>query len=165
MRLIESQTIFSASIMRETGGGESSWRAGDYGHHCTDTGKIVYARPKHFFYPEDAERLVATLDKRLQTYEAFDDVPWYWKLLNRIAEAMLSRIAGVIGLDDEFAKIVWNWLNEQYTKFLMNALPGYNANNLMNYFKNRMQEALDDYTENGDVALLDKLFDDLIGGD
>jgi len=149
----------------ERGTGVSEGRPGKYGPHFTATGKVIYQRPKHFFYPRDAERLFETLQARLESQETFEDVPWYWKLLNRIAEAMLSRIVGLIGLDDEFARIVWNFLNEKYTTFLMNVVPGYNASNLMNYFKNRWENAIDAYTDFGDSTLIDKLLEDLIGGE
>jgi hypothetical protein len=94
------------------------------------------------------------------------DWPWYWKILNWVGDAIMGRLLGAIGLDEELARLFYSWINERWDFLMMKLFKNdpY-IKNIHHLFSNRVETALREYLRNNGNGqkLLDAIFNDLIG--
>jgi hypothetical protein len=136
-------------------------RQGDYGSHCTDAGKIVYRRPRHYWTPADISRIVPKVAQKQEEQNAGFD--WFWTLINYLSDYMLEKIVGLVGLSDDAASLFWSWIMRNWIK-LCNKIWGSSGytENLFRAYDQRLQAALARYLR-GDSSLLKALEKDLLG--
>jgi len=112
---------------------------------------------------KDIERIM----KRLPHEEIDDPVklPLFLEILTKISEAMLSRILGLFGFDDDLATTLWAWVNSFYNKLLLKMFPydPYFAQ-WEEAYRQRYERALRAYL-NGHPELWERLIEDILGGD
>jgi len=139
-----------------------NFRPGKFGSHCTDSGKIVYKRIRHYWRPEDINRILPLVAQKQKEDGA--DFNWFWKIINWLADYMLGEIVGLVGLSDDFARTAWAWIMLHFSKLLQKMFGADNyTNTLVSLFSRRLSLALDKYLA-GDETLLKALLKDLAGG-
>lgn len=84
--------------------------------HCTYLGRVVYNRPKHYFTQTDVDRIVHQLTPTKPKPEK--DFPFFWRIINWLADYMLDRILGVLGVKDEGATTLWRGIMLLWGKFM-----------------------------------------------
>lgn len=128
--------------------------------------RVIYKRRVRSFKPSDLARIADKVQLRTTKGDSFkntEDFPIFTRILNWAAEAMLSRILGVIGLDSEASELLWSAINDLWLKFVMEVDPTRYGYRIQIAYKEKMERALREYTRNGKYDLLDALLRDLVG--
>lgn len=120
--------------------------------------KIVYKRKRHPFTLRDAERIMSKIPKD----EVDEGFTWWQRILNWLAEYMLSKITGVLSLDEGVGQIAWYAVN-YFWDTIVKRIGGGNSfiDGSIDAYKAAFKRALNAYLA-GDSTLLDKLYRDLI---
>jgi len=124
---------------------------------------IVYKRRIRTFKPADVARIVEKVEGRNYPGSPRDTFPWFIKIMNWAAEAMLSRILGVLGLSDEPAVMFWAAINYWWLRFVDIVDPSRYSRRIMELYRQRIEQAMNEYTRNGKTALYEKLLKDIAG--
>lgn len=137
-------------------------RQGEYGDHHTMSGKIVYRRPRHNFSTEDLLRVIPRVAAAEEAGEIQENkFAWWERAINFLAEYMLQKITGIVSLNDQIPKIIWAWINKIYFSALLKIGRIKEWERLHRIYKNRLELAVKEYTEDGDYTALTDLMNRL----
>lgn len=121
---------------------------------------IVYKRSKHRMTMADVDRI----SKKFTSEDAPPDkLPIFLEVINRLASLMLDRIMGVIGLDDDLGRVLWDWVMSQWAKVTYALTQDSQAVAWGEEYMRRYRRALRAYLA-GDRRLMDRILKDLAGG-
>lgn len=85
--------------------------------HRTYLGRVVYNRPKHYFTQTDVDRILRQLTPTKPKPEK--DFPFFWNVINFLADYMMERILGVLGVSDLGAQTLWRGIMTVWGKFMI----------------------------------------------
>lgn len=159
-------------MKNKSGGGGDTFRhiflgrQGEYGDHKTSVGKIVYQRPRHFFSSADISRVMLSVAQKSDEDPTLDDTEklnWFWRSINWLADYMLQRMVGWLGISDHTTKLFWDWIMSTWLRWVNKAYgPGGNSETVARIFQEQYLRGLEQYRITGDTAGLSILLDKLL---
>ena len=123
----------------------------------TYSGKTVYKRKKRYFTIDDAKRISRYVELSRETLPGLID------FLDILAKKFIARILSAYGFKDEFASVIWNWLQFWSQAVVNKIIPESMAPDIMELYKKRLEAAIADYQKSGSLALLQALLRALKG--
>jgi len=127
---------------------------------------IVYKRRPRPFRKKDVERiLIKALPNIYDNTEFPRNLwPWYWKIINTVAEEMIQRLGGLVGFSDEGSRTFWYGINTLWDMLLTKIFPGdpyYQT--IKNLFMDEFMRGLDQLDKQDKTTLLEGLLKKLRG--
>jgi len=125
---------------------------------------IVYKRTPRPFRKSDVERIMGKALPGIIAKENKPEWPWYWRIINKIAEEMIQRLGGLIGFSDEGSRTFWYGVNALWDSFLVKMFPGdpyYQT--VKDLFMDEFRRGLYEMDSSGKTTLLEGLLKKLRG--